>query len=384
MDQDTIEKELVEKNLKIKNIIYTLLVIIVVFVSGYFIFNFLISKYGTEHSKDGLASFVTEQQQKENTHNDLVQASLLKDSPKPLQDAFLNSVSNGENDKYAKSAAYFIMHRYFDNKGNIYELYDYANSDQKLAFLNEAEKIYPNVFQNIRDKKVPATFSEEGTYAYLAYLEILDRNGYADISTQGTAANQYAKMAYIGKIQSKNNNVKILSDDQKRNLEKAVAFASNASKEVDSIVKSGDIPDTTYVADVVIGLNQYAYALRYFDFFEIPFTSSTTPEEIFAFTTDYTSKKLTVLRMFTHLTNASSLAMIGAKKEDITKALGPILKYDTSVTPREYSVIDRIIKARLGKEKEGVYSKENIVLLASTSPEFKSWLIKAGWGESDF
>lgn len=355
-----------------------------IFFSSYLITSFVSPRLHSFLEKRKITSFVSERDKKELHQQNIIRASLTQDSPKPVQQLFLDSVTQGVVDKYAKSAAYFIMHRYFDNKGNVYELYEYAHSDPKLAFLNDAEKIYPDIFKKIEEKKLPTSFSEEGTYAYLAYLEVLDSKGYTDIATQGTAANQYAKMAYIGKMQSKDTNVKNLSVDQKRNLDKALSFAKNASHEVDAIVKSGVIPNTTYVADVVIGLNQYAYALRYFKYFDLPFEASTTPEKVFEFTTAYTARQVPLLVYFTHLINASSLVLVGGTEEEVAKIMEPFIKYDLSKTPREYSVVDRVIKARLGKEKEGVYSRENIVAIAKKSQKFKEWLFKAGWTESDF
>lgn len=321
----------------------------------------------------------------EKTHKTIIMEGLLKNYPKDLQKSFTESVKLGESDKYAKSAAYFVMHRYFDNKGDIYELYDYSNSDPVLSFLKDAEQIYPDIFLKIKNKQLPTTFSEEGMYAYLAYLEVLDKKGYGDIALQGTAANQYAKMAYIGKSMSKDKNIKNLSPDQKRNLDKAMLFAKNASTEVASMVNSRTIPDSVYVADVVIGLNQYAYALRYFKYFELPFNSPKTSEEIFALTTEYTSKKIPELSMFTHLINASSLVLIHGNVAEITTALKPLTDYNPVILPPvDHSVIDRVLKARLDVEKEGVYSKQNIVSIAVEIPKFKMWLLAFGWKESDF
>ncbi|MFA5132143.1 MAG: hypothetical protein WC444_02325 [Candidatus Paceibacterota bacterium] len=354
---------------------YTAIFFAAVLLISYSTFSFVL------HNKKAKEEALVLQEQ---NHKTEVLDSLVNNTPKPLQDSFLKSVDSGALDKYAKSAAYFIMHRYFDNKGNIYEIYDYSNSDPRLSFLKEAEQIYPDIFAKIQNKTLPTSFSEEGTYAYLAYLEALDKKGYTDVAAQGTAANQYAKMAYIGKIQSSDKDLKNLSSDQKRNLDKSMLFAKSAANEVSAIVDSKTIPDGVYVADVVIGLNQYAYALRHYKYFGIPFSSPKTPEEIFALTTEYTSTKVPELNMFTHLIDASSLALINGSSTEITKALRPFINYRVSVIPRDYSVVDRVMKARLGHEKEGVYSKENIISISKKSPDFKSWLYKAGWKDADF
>ena len=122
--------------------------------------------------------------------------SLLGGDPKKLQNLFLEDIKNGKNDKFTKSAAYFITHRFFDNGGNIYEIYDYINAHPELAFLKEAEKIYPNIFDQIHKRTLPSIYVDRSYYAYLAYVEILNKHGYSDIAALGTAANQYAKLAH--------------------------------------------------------------------------------------------------------------------------------------------------------------------------------------------
>ena len=52
-----------------------------------------------------------------------LQSSVGGEDPKPLQDFFIEKVKSGTKDNEAKSAIYWIVHRYFDNGGNIYEIY---------------------------------------------------------------------------------------------------------------------------------------------------------------------------------------------------------------------------------------------------------------------
>ena len=99
--------------------------------------------------------------------------SLLSNNPKELQNFFLNDIRNGVNDKYTKSDIYFITHRFFDNGGNIYEIYDYVEANPELTFLKEAENIYPGIFKLIKERKLEPYATDSGYYAYLAYVEVI-------------------------------------------------------------------------------------------------------------------------------------------------------------------------------------------------------------------
>jgi hypothetical protein len=306
------------------------------------------------------------------------QASLVENNPKELQNFFTEEVKQGRNDELVKAAAYFITHRYFDSKGNIYELYAYSHSDPALSFLVKAEAIYPDIFNIIKNKGLPETYSESGNYAYLAYLEVLANKGYADVAVFGTAANQYAKLAYIPL--SSGNHTK----QSTQNINKSLFFANKAKSDVATIVK-GAVTKPVYQSNIVVGLNQYAHALRYYKAMSVPFDSPVQPEEVFTFTTNYTTKYVPELYLFTSILNTSSLVMVKADSSKIEEAVKPVVLFDTKISkPRSYSVIDRIISSRTGKEEEGIYSKKNIAIIAKASPSFKSWLVLNGWSESDF
>src|ERR1035437_752403 len=130
-------------------------------------------------------------------HLDAYYSGILKNNPAPLQNSLVADLQVGANDKYTKSDAYFVTHRFFDNNGNVYEIYEYVNSHPELAFLKEAEAIYPAIFKQIQNGTLPKTFVDRSYYAYLAYVEVLYKHGYTDIAAEGTLANEYAKLAYF-------------------------------------------------------------------------------------------------------------------------------------------------------------------------------------------
>ena len=322
--------------------------------------------------------------------------SLLQNKPEALQRSLVEDIKSGVNDADTKSAAYFITHRFFDNGGNIYEIYDYVESHPELGFLKEAEDIYPEAFTRLKDKKLPQTYTEVSFYIYLAYVEVLYKHGYADIAGLATAANQYAGNTYFKVMRAPELPDEERSDylkNAQRDIKKALEFLSAANDDVVKIVEgkltSSDMP----ARDILVGLNQYAAALRYLEAMGVNATSTKTSREIFIFAMNYAPRFVLELNMFTSLINASTLAILDSSTtEEMKTALGPILSFDTG-KPNSYkgSVIIKILNSRFEQKPEGIiyrrmdiYSKSNVLLIASRVPEFKAWLLSTGWTESDF
>lgn len=328
-------------------------------------------------------------------------ASLLEDKPEGLQNSLVLDLKKGVNDENTKSALYFITHRYFDNGGNIYEIYDYINKHQELAFLKEAEKIYPQQFDLIRQKITPPVFNDGSLYALLAYFEVMDTYDYADMATLSTAANQYAKLAYITKrIEEDYPELKIGDPTAtiKRNIVKAKYFVDKARGDVSAVLDGTFDMSTITDRDVLVGLNQYASALRYLEASGNAVVSQKSAIEVFEFTRKLATEKVTELRMFTHLLDASTLILVSPENvAQLDISLQPIYTYDTVANkPRENSIIDKIIKSRKSSEvitikdrtvikpNYDVYGKRNTVALAKISNNFKAWLMANGWTEKDF
>lgn len=338
-------------------------------------------------------------------------ASFTGNDPKSLQELFLNDLENGVNDKFTKSDAYFLTHRYFDNGGNAYEIYDYVNSHESLAFLKEAEDIYPGIFEQMRDKTLsPIPYSTSSLYVILAYLEVLDRYGYADAAALGTLANQYAKTAYFTKKKAELNSAKgvDISPVEKSiievNTRKAVAFELKAKE---SLIKTAeenefaldDLRDRPKVLEekklegilahnLLVGLNQYAAALRYLEAAGADISVVGTPvsaADIFAFNMVFSKQFVPELEIFTSLLNASTLSLVSPDSIDALRiALLPILDFDTAET-KPFGIIIGIIDAKNSKFTGlDIYSRINITTLANKVPEFKAWLMLNGWGEGDF
>lgn len=321
--------------------------------------------------------------------------SLVQNKPGILQEQLIGDLQSGVNDKYTKSAAYFVMHRYFDNGGDIYEVYKYVNAHPELSFLKEAESLYPKTFKRIQDGLAPSTYSDTGMYAYMAYVAVLWKYGYADVAALSTAANQYAKLAYAAKMamQAKPKAAPVPDSYQyvDFDIRHSVSFAKKAEGDVVKILKngitSGDIP----ARDILVGLNQYASAIRYLKALGADYTAPVSAKDIFAFSIDYAYRNVKELYLFTSLSDATSLTLDSSSTAaEIQQALFPILDYAAS-TNKPTGIMEKIVNARLEKEPQtaaeidfDIYGRRNVVMLGEKVPEFKSWLMKNGWQESDF
>ncbi len=366
---------------KLKYFLASIIIVVVLLFISYLYFNK--PDIGTEN-------------QIEKKHTDAYYSSLLGNDPVALQKIFVENIKEGINDKYTKADAYFITHRYFDNGGNIYEIFNYINRNPELSFLKEAENIYPDIFKQIKDEKLAPFFTDRSTYAYLAYLEVMYKYGYTDIAAIGTSANQYAKTAYFSKTIAKEMTAEggaFRSFYSDRDVKKSLEFISLANDTVSSIMDGKITSEDVVPRDILVGLNQYAASLRYLEALGIIATSTKNSQEIFSFTMDYSNKYVKELVLFTSLLNASTLVILPTSTElEIKTALYPVLDLDLKkVRLMETSIIHKVLNSRLevkpkyiGGTSLDIYSKRNITKLASKVPDFKKWLEINGWTESDF
>ncbi len=327
-----------------------------------------------------------------------LQASVSGDNPVPLQDFFAEKVVAGESDDEAKSAIYWIAHRYFDNGGNIYEIYDFIQERPEIAFLNEAESIYPFIFADIKERKV-ANFSTDSLLALLAYYEVIDTYGYADIGIWGMTANRYAELAYKAKRffnENKRNpnlaegelerTLDFINDTIKRSrqfMEKANLFLYTHTVEtgsLDELYKLNMIPD-----DLLVGLNQYGAALENLKGLGITTDTAFDSAELYAFNYELAKTRVPRLYFFTNYLYASSLVYGGgATAESVALPLSRAMDYTQTTDRVEWrKSVSRVINSKVANEN-GMYAYDTVKTLASLNSDFKSWLMKEGWTEADF
>jgi hypothetical protein len=324
--------------------------------------------------------------------------SVLQDDPKTLQEQFVQSVRDGVNDRYTKADAYFLTHRYLDNGGNIYELYDYIEQHPELAFLKEAEALKPSIFKQIKDRTLPSTYNGYSLHAYLAYLEVLDKYGYADVAALATAANQYAKTAWTVRAQPE---AFPPGYDVKRHYkymeEYALLFARKAQADVAAILDGRLTEDELLPHSIVVALNQQASTLRYFQDLGVAFSSTNTPEQMFAASRGYSKTRVPWLYLFSCFLDASTLRIVSPEKiAEINSALQPVYLSELAVPGQNAnSMLRKIVdsKSEVVSFFPGtnvpdlhldIYGKRNVVSLARIVPEFREWLLKNGWQDTDF
>ena len=343
------------------------------------------------YGKDKIISFFSPAQNK--NIEDVIKSSNLNTDQKPLQDFFVEKVKAGKNDDETQVALMWITHRYFDNGGDIYEIYDYVNSHPEISFLREAEKIHPEVFLLIKEKKVKS-YDFPSIVALLAYFEIADKNNYANLGMLGLAANKYAELAFNSYNAG---NATSVPDDEirfsrlyKEFKNKSIFFSLKANKYIIERTKiTGKINDMENAGlrddTLLVGLNQFASAQYFYKGMDLPFLSAFTPDEIFKFNVDFSRRKYIRLYLFTNYLWATSL-LNGKSANIITLStpLNNITEYGrANKNIRPEGSLSRIINAKTNGEN-GMFSFKNVKDLAVIFKPFKTWLIEVGWKETDF
>lgn len=348
------------------------------------------------NSKLGPSVPIAESPLSEPEFREVLEESVSGNDPKPLQDFFADRVGENINNEATKSAIYWITHRYFDNGGDIYEIYDFIEARPEVAFLKEAEKAYPAIFDAIRARTV-ANYSRDSLLALLSYYDVIDAKGYADIAIWGMAANKYAELAQGGlRMHEANPRAKYsasstspllymtnMIDRSFYYVYKTHAFLElNTARTgtLDELLGLPMIPD-----DLLVGLNQYSAAVENLravgHVFQTPFLTA----DLYEFNAQLAEKQVPRLYFFTNYLYASALVNGGsATKENVAIPLERALAYAESTDPLEWRAsVSRVINAKTAAET-GMYSYETVKTLASLNTGFKEWLGKQGWIEGDF
>jgi hypothetical protein len=329
---------------------------------------------------------------------DAIRSSLLADKPENLQNLLLEDLKSGVNDEFTKAHAYFVTHRFYDNGGDIYEIFNYINTYPELSFLKEAEEMYPEYFEEIRNGSFPKIYTVKGNLVNVAYAEMWDKAGYGDSALAATIANQYAKTALFLKVfadEDENRRVDLL-DRAIQLVGKSMLYAEKARPNILAIVDGSRSSESYVPHDAVVGLNQYAGALRYLHANDVKINELDHLAEsriVFDYSALLAQRNVPELVSFTALVDASTLVIAGSRDPlAVNEALEPILKFDTNEKkPYEKGVIARIINAKDQEVPEDnytkpldVYGKTNIASLANVSPDFRDWLTENGWVDVDF
>jgi hypothetical protein len=317
---------------------------------------------------------------------DYIDLNPLRNEVTPLQNYLLSDIKAGKNDDFTKSAAYWMSHRYFDNGGDIYEIYDYVKANPELAFLNEAELLVPDDFAALKKGRVE-NYGGPSFRAYIAYLEVLEKYGYLGLPGLSTLASKEISTVFnANKAQayfaSSSLPLEKYKEKLKSNINKSLYYAEKAKIDLDKVMK-GDTSGFVSVNDAVVGLTQYASALQMYKALKIDFKSDYTTDQVF----DMSAKlaKPTVLSYFTSYSRLYSYILTKEiNAENVKVPLSVIYDSPFQEEYRPGTFLYRIINSKSGTTGKGIYSYETTRELAKYSPEFKDWLKKHGWVDQDF
>lgn len=308
-----------------------------------------------------------------------------------LQEFLVRDIQAGNKNNETVSAVHWILHRYFDNGGDIYEIYDFVNKHPELGFVRQAEQFDPVLFERIRTNRVP-NYGIDSIMALLYYYEAIDQAGYGGIALWGTAANKYSELALS--LLKLNGSYDALSEDEKTflafALSKARKFAGKANVYIiQNTQETNTLDDLLHVdivqEDLLVGLNQFASAVLNLQGAGDDFISDYHPAQIFEFNSAYALDYVPRLYFFTNYLYATALLAGGiASPESVAAPLTRCIEYARANAEwRPAGSVNRVINSKSSNENS-VFAYTNTKALAALSPEFKAWLAENGWTETDF
>lgn len=379
--------ELKNKNLTAAFALLGVVLFVIIFYGGY--------KMYLDSRAPAPPHLVSETPLKEPEFREVLEESVSGVDPKPLQDYFADKVAKNIKDDATKSAIYWITHRYFDNGGDIYEIYDFIEARPEVSFLKDAEKVYPTIFADIREKKVK-NYSRESLIALLAYYDAIDAHGYADIAIWGMAANKYAELAQ-GALRMYEADPKArypegavtplgymttMSDRSLYYIERVHTFLKNNTQNTGTLkdlYMLSVIPD-----DLLVGLNQYSAAVENLRVVKHVFSTPFPTDVLYEFNAQLAKDRVPRLYFFTNYLYASALVNGGtATKDAVRVPLDRVLEYVEATPAGEWrGSVQRVIGSKSVRES-GMYSYDTVKTLASLHENFALWLMKQGWTEAD-
>jgi hypothetical protein len=329
-------------------------------------------------------------------YENAMKEALVYNKPDKLKKFFLKDVENSINDEYTKSSIFLIINRYVVNGGNIYEVYDFVNSNQKVSFLNEAEVVYPIIFNDLKNRKIQLTYSDKGLYVYLAYLETLVKNDYGNNAIFGTLIGQYAKSSYYKKkiIKEKAEGgaktyPNYSQEEINNDTEKALLFIDKYRDTIVHSMNSTSSLNQVKSRDLLEGVTQYASGLRYLEQQASSSVYSKESREMFNSATVFSYHFVKDYYLLVSLSNASTLLLLSSStSNELRNAIYPFLSFN-SKKEKQVGMVAGIIGAKYRRSVSkfaelSIDSNVNIVSLGNRVPEFKKWLIYNGWNENDF
>lgn len=310
---------------------------------------------------------------------------------------FLADIHSGNFSLRASENALTFVSMYLTSGGDIYSVYDFINLYPELAFLKAAEKMHPDVFEKIKSRRVPYTYSDEGLIAFLTYLEALESYGYKDITITGALVYQYSKKAFymemILKDKLKGESLdypEYTQNEINESIKKAIYFTEKASNSVADILKEEVVYKNIATRQAFNSLLQFAYGLRYLEALNTKIDIKNEANDIFSFAKKYTNKgKVPETYLAVYFLDAASLLLLDdfSLNKQITEDLK--IFFTSEKKFKNIEPVVTILNSRYKKTATrylhlDMYGYKNVVRLSKVVPEFKDWLIINGWKEGDF
>lgn len=298
--------------------------------------------------------------------------SLIGNSPEVIQNSFVADLHAGANTGVTKENAFFITHRYFDTGNDITELYKYMTSHQELAGIeSDAEKVYPSTFETF--KQTGRVGGNKQDLMYLAYLEALQKAGYADAATYSTAAAMYMTLYMLEPA---------TSTDRALFAKKATTFLNFAAPPINQFMAQGTTTEAYGKDDILVALDQYAVALAQFERNSIPYKSPYTAEQIASRAVTFAHENKLALYAFAALNECYIFVLTGHTDQIPTVGFGSIIEsFDgDSLSYMQYGLTDKMINgSRYGFAANTLFGIQTITTIANFDPVFHKFLADRGY-----
>lgn len=298
--------------------------------------------------------------------------SLIGNAPDVIQNSFVADVNSGVNTSVTKENAFFITHRYFDTGNNITELYQYMTSHPELADIeSQAEKVYPTIFETYKTTHVASGNKQD--LMYLAYLEALQKTGYADAASYSTAAAMYMTLYMLEPA---------TSTDRALYAEKAKTFMSSAAPTINQFMTQGTTTEPYEKDDLVVALDQYAVALAQFEKNNLQYASPFTAAQISASAVAFARDNKLALYAFAALNECYILVLTNDTAAIPAVGFGSIIEsFDgESLSYMQYGLTDKMINGtRYGFAPDTLYGIQTITTIANSDPILHKFLADRGY-----
>lgn len=287
-----------------------------------------------------------------------------------------------EFEPYKSIAAYFLVHSFYDSKGDVVFM---ANAVKSSRFMDnvskKAEEVFPGLFAIPFDKM---TYSEKSLYLASYLIAVSDRND--SVAIPGNAALELSR-AYIQMNKYPNSSlyrtVSTSTIERELHIQLDTVLNRLGKREQDNYTEQ-----TGFFHDTVAGLNLTSLTidnLRLFGLSNVfPETKIVNTEANFARSYSITKDNVPSLYMFTNYLYARHMALFSENTPENNVKIEELVKNMIGLPPYKsvikYSWINKTMdRVNNGDGIYGFYTVKNISSIAKRSKNFKEFLKNNGY-----